>query len=173
MSTRARGIDGGWEPTYDWGNQPWPGTEYSGDDKPRPDVWFREGDFDALMARLRSRRNELQNVKKHLQDAGNIQAKDFGLWASAVQLFNDAKGAQSLMLGAVENWLVALDKTIDKLDTTKKTKLDGEAQNYEVVNIQNVQTIDLGQSAHPLPPQPPTQPGQPAQPGQPVKPGGY
>ncbi|GAB2853795.1 hypothetical protein GCM10027176_65570 [Actinoallomurus bryophytorum] len=177
-------------PNYPWGDQPWPGTEHIKDElkshpEAKDELWFNQGEFDALMARLKSRRAELDSRKvggktarENLQRAGeaHLQVKDFGQWAAARSLYASAGGAASLMLQAYDYFITALDAVIKRMETTKNINTGAEVDNVDAVTFHNILTIDLGANPKPAPPAqaaPPGQPGQPAQPGQPVQPGSY
>jgi hypothetical protein len=159
-------------PKYPWGNDPWPGTENIKADaaKNHPAAkdgyWFDQGDFNAVLARLKSRRAEIDpsKVKKHLDDAGHFQQKDFGQWAAAVSLHTSAKTAHDLMQGAYDNFIKAFDAVISRLESTAKTNTGVEVDNVGMVTFNNILTVDPNNPAPPAPPGQ-TQPGQTTQPG--------
>jgi hypothetical protein len=170
-------------PKYPWGNEPWAGTEHIKDElkdhpEAKDELWFNQGEFDALMARLKSRRSELDSRKvggktarENLVQAGSphFQIKDFGQWAAARDLFATASGAQSLMLQAYDYFIAALDAVIKRMETTKNINTGVEVDNVDAVTFHHILTIDFGAN-----PKPPVQtPGQSNPPGQPVKPGSY
>jgi hypothetical protein len=172
-------------PKYPWGNDPWAGTEHIKDElkdhpEAKDELWFNRGEFDALMARLKSRRSELDSRKvggktarENLVQAGSphFQIKDFGQWAAARDLFDSASGAQSLMLQAYDYFITALDAVIKRMETTKNINTGVEVDNVDAVTFHNILTIDLG--AKPKPPAQTGQQGQSNPPGQPVQPGSY
>jgi hypothetical protein len=170
-------------PAYPWGDKPWAGTEHiKGELKDHPEakdeLWFNQGEFDALMARLKSRRSELDSRKvggktarENLVQAGSphFQIKDFGQWAAARDLFATASGAQSLMLQAYDYFIAALDAVIKRMETTKNINTGVEVDNVDAVTFHHILTIDFGAN-----PKPPVQTqGQSNPPGQQVQPGSY
>ncbi len=164
-------------PAYPWGSQPWPGTEHIKDElKNHPEakdgVWFNQGEFEAVLARLKAKRKEIapEKLNKHLEDAKNIQAKDFGQWAAGVSLYNSAMTAQYLMSNAYQYFINAFDAVISRLEITKKTNVGAEVDNVDVMTFKNIQTVDPNQWKHPGQP---NQPGQTGRPGSPAQPGSY
>jgi len=170
-------------PNYPWGNDPWPGTSHIKDElknhpEAKDELWFNQGEFDALMARLRARRAEFDSrkvggktAKENLQQAGDphFQIKDFGQWAAARSLHTSASGAQSLMLQAYDYFITAFDAVIKRMETTKNINTGVEVDNVDAVTFHNILTIDLGANPRPQP----AQTGQPGQSNPPVQPGGY
>ncbi|GAA4505378.1 hypothetical protein GCM10023191_060980 [Actinoallomurus oryzae] len=164
-------------PAYPWGDDPWPGTEHIKNElknhpNAKDEVWFSQGEFDALMARLKSRRSEFDNRKvggktarENLVQAAQFNIKDIGQWAAARELYTSASGAQSLMLQAYDYFISAFDAVIKRMETTKNTNTGVEVDNVDTVTFHNVLTLDLGQKPKP--------PAQPNTPGQPAKPGSY
>jgi hypothetical protein len=158
-------------PKYPWGNDPWPGSEHIKDElknhpEAKDELWFNQGEFDALMARLRSRRSELDSRKaggktarENLVQAASPQIKDFGQWAAARDLYASAHGAQSLMLQAYDYFVTALDAVIKRMETTKNINTGVEVDNVDAVTFHHILTIDFPDPSNP--------------PGQPVKPGSY
>lgn len=165
-------------PAYPWGSQPWPGTEHIKDaSKNHPgakdEFWFSQGDFEAVLARLKAKRAEIAPDKlgRYLDDAKKIQAKDFGQWAAGVSLYNSAMTGQYLISSAYQYFINAFDAVINRLETTKKTNTGVEVDNVDVMTFKNVQTVDPGQWQHPGQT---NQPGQTDQPNkQPAQPNSY
>jgi hypothetical protein len=156
-------------PKYPWGNDPWAGSEHIKDElknhpEAKDELWFNQGEFDALMARLKSRRSELDSRKaggktarENQVQAASPQIKDFGQWAAARDLYASAHGAQSLMLQAYDYFITALDAVIKRMETTKNINTGVEVDNVDAVTFHHILTIDF--------PKPSDQTGQPVKPG--------
>jgi hypothetical protein len=138
---------------YPWGDDPWPGTVDDGSNH----YHYDDTAFQTALSRLVNVRSALgaappapgnppSKAKKtpgdHLSSAGDIHAADFGKWLAATRLYGDARIANDLMVGAYTHFLAAFDAVIEKLHTTAKTNTGVEAENVQVVNYVDVDTVE-------------------------------
>jgi hypothetical protein len=142
------------EPEYPWGKDPWPGTHNIKENlKNHPEAkdgyYFNEADYGIVMKKLRDRANTYHSTPdkpseamKHLQEAGNLESKNFGQWLAADSLFRSTQTAHNLMVGAYNNFVKAFDAVLKKIEDTHATNTGVEIDNINSVLYDNIQTID-------------------------------
>jgi hypothetical protein len=149
-------------PAYPWGSQPWPGTADDVTKDPNSYHYDKPG-FETALSQLKNVRKALGEPlapgaappsKKttpadHLASAGDIQATDFGSWVAGTDLYGNAKVANDLMVGGYTYFLKAFDAVIERLDSTNKYNTGAEADNVQIIDMVNVDTIDPGQPVIP------------------------